>query len=228
MAQRRVYELARELGCDTRVVLEELTAMGEFVRSASSTVPGPVVARLRQRLHTKIGPRPGRSVQNAPVERPSEIASPTAHLGPPPAPRPAPVGPIGRRREWYRGEPAEGFVKVLLDGYVVSTDAGHRPYKALYWLDEVERARKLASAWAGCLLSMTNEDILAWMATRVGPENALELHRRGVTPEEVGWSYADRGRDPLDHRLRIGEFTVEQVVIEVEGRRHQAEAETGV
>ncbi len=40
----RVYELAKELGVDSKTVLNKLEAMGEFVKSASSTVE-PAVAR---------------------------------------------------------------------------------------------------------------------------------------------------------------------------------------
>ena len=41
MAKARVYELAKELGVDSKTVLEKLKDMGEFVKSASSTVEAP-------------------------------------------------------------------------------------------------------------------------------------------------------------------------------------------
>ncbi|KAB8299691.1 translation initiation factor IF-2 [Bifidobacterium apri] len=47
MAKQRVYELAKELGVDSKTVLEKLKDMGEFVKSASSTVEAPVVRRLK-------------------------------------------------------------------------------------------------------------------------------------------------------------------------------------
>ena len=43
----RVYELAKELGVDSKTVLSKLEAMGEFVKSASSTVEPPVARKLR-------------------------------------------------------------------------------------------------------------------------------------------------------------------------------------
>lgn len=46
MAKTRVYELAKELGMDSRTLLNLLKTRGEFVRSASSTVEPPVVRRL--------------------------------------------------------------------------------------------------------------------------------------------------------------------------------------
>ena len=48
MAKVRVHELAKELGQPSKVVLQKLQDMGEFVRSASSTIEAPVARRLRQ------------------------------------------------------------------------------------------------------------------------------------------------------------------------------------
>ena len=46
MSKVRVYELARELGVESKEVLAKLQEMGEFVRSASSTIEPPVARRL--------------------------------------------------------------------------------------------------------------------------------------------------------------------------------------
>ena len=48
MAKVRVYELAKELGMESKVVLVKLQELGEFVRSASSTVEPPVVRKMRE------------------------------------------------------------------------------------------------------------------------------------------------------------------------------------
>jgi translation initiation factor IF-2 len=48
VAKVRVYELAKELGVESKVVLAKLQDMGEFVRSASSTVEPPVVRKLKE------------------------------------------------------------------------------------------------------------------------------------------------------------------------------------
>ena len=50
MPKVRVYELAKELGVESKVVMTKLQEMGEFVRSASSTVEPPVVRRLRSEM----------------------------------------------------------------------------------------------------------------------------------------------------------------------------------
>jgi translation initiation factor IF-2 len=46
VAKVRVHELAKELGVESKVVLAKLKEMGEFVKSASSTVEPPVVKRF--------------------------------------------------------------------------------------------------------------------------------------------------------------------------------------
>lgn len=51
----RVYELARELGVDSRRLLSRLSELGEFARSASSVLEPPVVRKLRG---AGIGPKP--------------------------------------------------------------------------------------------------------------------------------------------------------------------------
>ncbi len=50
MSKVRVYELAKELGYDSKTVLAKLQDMGEFVRSASSTIEPPVARRLKEAL----------------------------------------------------------------------------------------------------------------------------------------------------------------------------------
>ncbi|HYO34006.1 MAG TPA: translation initiation factor IF-2 [Nocardioidaceae bacterium] len=50
MAKARVHELAKEFGVPSKNVLDALKDMGEFVKSASSTVEAPVARRL-QELH---------------------------------------------------------------------------------------------------------------------------------------------------------------------------------
>ena len=56
MAKVRVYELAKELGVESKTVLSMLKDMGEFVRSASSTVEAPVERRLKEKLASEPPP----------------------------------------------------------------------------------------------------------------------------------------------------------------------------
>ncbi|MFY9916179.1 MAG: translation initiation factor IF-2 N-terminal domain-containing protein, partial [Nocardioidaceae bacterium] len=48
MAKARVHELAKEFGVPSKDVLAALKDMGEFVKSASSTVEAPVARRLEE------------------------------------------------------------------------------------------------------------------------------------------------------------------------------------
>ncbi|GGL21709.1 translation initiation factor IF-2 [Planomonospora parontospora] len=100
MAKVRVYELAKEFGVESKVVMAKLQEMGEFVRSASSTIEAPVVRRLTEALGVpakgssdKGAGRAPRPPQAAP--RPAEgqaggAAAPTAVPRPGPAPKPGP------------------------------------------------------------------------------------------------------------------------------------------
>ena len=56
MPKVRVYELAKELGVESKIVLTMLKDMGEFVRSASSTVEAPVERRLKEKLASEPPP----------------------------------------------------------------------------------------------------------------------------------------------------------------------------
>ena len=86
MAKVRVYELAKELGLESKELLKTLNDMGEFVRSASSTIEAPVVRRLNEKMKVDRGDAPAAA---APAARPTP-SSPT----PAPAPAPAPAAPV--------------------------------------------------------------------------------------------------------------------------------------
>ncbi|WP_199511911.1 translation initiation factor IF-2 [Nucisporomicrobium flavum] len=75
----RVHELAKELGVDSKTVLAKLKEMGEFVKSASSTVEAPVARRLRGAL----------DAQNGAAAAAPATAAPSAPA--PSAPRPSPT-----------------------------------------------------------------------------------------------------------------------------------------
>ena len=87
----RVHELAKELGVESKVVLAKLKEMGEFVKSASSTIEPPVARRLKEAFPSNggaptPGPRPGRS-DHPPVTEPDSPPPPPAREPPAPARR---------------------------------------------------------------------------------------------------------------------------------------------
>ncbi|GIF10396.1 translation initiation factor IF-2 [Actinoplanes teichomyceticus] len=88
----RVHELAKELGVDSKTVLAKLKEMGEFVKSASSTVEAPVARRLRGALEAGGSIPAAPAAPAAPAPAPSGGA-PTPSVAPrpgPPAARPQP------------------------------------------------------------------------------------------------------------------------------------------
>ena len=50
MSKVRVSALAKEVGVTSKVLLERLNAMGEYVKTASSTVEAPVVRRYKEKF----------------------------------------------------------------------------------------------------------------------------------------------------------------------------------
>ncbi|MGW1803441.1 translation initiation factor IF-2 [Streptomyces sp. NPDC002078] len=92
MAKVRVYELAKEFGVESKVVMAKLQELGEFVRSASSTIEAPVVRKLTDAFQ---GGGNGKSAAKpAPRKAAPRPAAPSpAQAARPAAPRPAPKPP---------------------------------------------------------------------------------------------------------------------------------------
>ncbi|WP_079551381.1 translation initiation factor IF-2 [Arthrobacter sp. 49Tsu3.1M3] len=86
MAKVRVHELAKELGITSKDAVTKLQELGEFVRSASSTIEAPVVRKLRNAFPDA----PAASKSEAPASAPQASASPAANR---PAPAPGPAAP---------------------------------------------------------------------------------------------------------------------------------------
>ncbi|MER6455022.1 translation initiation factor IF-2 [Streptomyces sp900105245] len=88
MAKVRVYELAKEFGVESKVVMAKLQELGEFVRSASSTIEAPVVRKLTDAFQ---GGGNGKSAgKPAPRKASPKPAAPSpAQAARPAAPRPA-------------------------------------------------------------------------------------------------------------------------------------------
>ena len=52
-AKPRVHEIASELGIESKVALEKLKELGEFVKGPSSTIEPPVARKLRAALEAQ-------------------------------------------------------------------------------------------------------------------------------------------------------------------------------
>ncbi|MFC4018053.1 translation initiation factor IF-2 [Micromonospora sp. GCM10011542] len=83
----RVHELAKELGVESKTVLAKLKEMGEFVKSASSTVEAPVARRLRNAFVASAGAPASAAAPSAPASAPASTPTPS------PTPTPTPGAP---------------------------------------------------------------------------------------------------------------------------------------
>ena len=96
MAKARVYEVAKELGIDGKTAVAKLQELGEFVKSASSTIEAPVARKLRDATRTpwlRLPPEGSRQ------EGSSQKAAPSPADG---APTPAAALPQRLRRQRLR------------------------------------------------------------------------------------------------------------------------------
>ncbi len=90
MPKARVYELAKELGVDSKTVLNKLEAMGEFVKSASSTVEPPVARKLKNAFASNAQ---GNASE---AKKPAAKTAPAPAAQAPAAPKPAAPKPVDK------------------------------------------------------------------------------------------------------------------------------------
>ena len=97
MSKVRVYELAKELGVESKTVLAKLADLGEFVRSASSTIEAPVARRLREAMPPAEAAPPKKKAPAkkaaAPAEAPEQTPAAAAPEAAPAPAAPAPAAP---------------------------------------------------------------------------------------------------------------------------------------
>ncbi|MDE0867617.1 MAG: translation initiation factor IF-2 [Aquiluna sp.] len=79
MALPRVYDIAKELGIDTKTALAKLEELGEYVKGGSSTITPPVAARLKTAFPKKEAPvkkEPAQPKAKPAAEAPAVVESP--------------------------------------------------------------------------------------------------------------------------------------------------------
>ena len=87
MAKTRVHELAKEFGVESKFVLEKLKEMGEFVKSASSTVEPPVEMRFKKQYGDELKAAAASApAADTATEAPAKKAAPKPGPKPPAAP----------------------------------------------------------------------------------------------------------------------------------------------
>ncbi len=78
MSKVRVSALAKETGETSKVVLERLNAMGEYVKSASSTIEAPVVRRYNEKYPADKVEAPKKAAPKRPAPQKTAPAAPEA------------------------------------------------------------------------------------------------------------------------------------------------------
>ncbi|KQZ07459.1 translation initiation factor IF-2 [Agromyces fucosus] len=92
-AKPRVHEIASELGVDSKIALEKLKEMGEYVKGPSSSIEPPVARRLKAALEAAGAAASAAPAASAPAKPAAATAAkPGAKPGPKPAPK-APAAP---------------------------------------------------------------------------------------------------------------------------------------
>jgi translation initiation factor IF-2 len=80
VAKVRVYELAKELGLESKELLAKFQEVGEFVRSASSTIEAPVVRKLMEKFPdlkaVEAAPEKAKVAKKAPAKK-AAVAGPS-------------------------------------------------------------------------------------------------------------------------------------------------------
>src|SRR5580693_10407720 len=73
----RVHEVAAELGIDSKVALDKLKEMGEYVKGPSSSIEPPVARRLKAALEADgIKPAAAPAPAKAPARPAAKVAAP--------------------------------------------------------------------------------------------------------------------------------------------------------
>jgi translation initiation factor IF-2 len=98
VAKVRVYELAKEFGVESKAVMDQLKEMGEFVRSASSTIEAPVVRRLKEAFSATAAPQDQQATRSRPAGQ-SAPRNGTDGARPQPGPRPGNIKKVKKKEK---------------------------------------------------------------------------------------------------------------------------------
>ena len=180
MAKVRVHELAKEYGVESRVILAKLKEMGEFVKSASSTVEPRIVQRLEDQY--------GEDLRGTPYT-PTMPAGWYDEKG---------AGPNPFSTPSQDSKLAEAAAVLEVPAHQLKLAPQPRARRLRTW-----PAAKPLTSWERNLFDKT--DRAAWMAAGLGPgegDLALRLTEKGLTPADL--SLPVRGMR-ASARLRGGE-----------------------
>lgn len=219
--QIRVHELARELGVSAREVLAKCSECGEFIKSASSTIPPRLVRKLREDFGTANRSVSPSKYGNAMQPRRSSDAD-DGGFG----------TALQRARHASRPNKSKstqpsGGIEIAIYRYAIDP---RRSRQGRYTPEERDRAERLTKRWAGTWLS----DIPSWIAVSGGEhaDLAVRFSQAGLTAEDVGlrlgFGRIDPSRDAILARVAKGTLGFNDAVRQVkEFRQSQSESASG-
>lgn len=212
----RVHELATELGLSAKQVLTELNELGEFVKSASSTVDAKVADRLRRKF---AGAQPRRIDARA-YGVSADVEHPTLADDGGFASALAKAARRSRSAASTRHEP--GAIESAIYQYAIDP---RRTRRGRYTPEETDRAQRLLKRWLPTWL----DDMADWIRLTGGeyPDVAVQLSRAGLTAADaelrIGFGRIDPSRDTIIMRVLKGTLGVKDAVRQVQAfRRAQA------
>lgn len=212
----RVHELAKELGLTAKQVLAEFNELGEFVKSASSTVDAKVADRLRR----KFAGSPPRRIDDQDYGVSADIEHPT--LADDGGFEGALAKAARRSRSAASARHEPGAIESAIYQYAIDP---RRTRRGRYTPEETDRAERLLKRW---LLTWL-DDMADWIRLTGGehPDVAVQLSRAGLAAADaelrIGFGRIDPSRDTIIMRVIKGNLGVKDAVRQVqEFRRAQA------
>lgn len=188
----RVYELAKEFGVESKAVLAKLSALGEFVRSASSVVPAPVERRLREVMDQPAPNHDGFEVVAPAVTRTRSSRIAYEHK------RRAPRHELTleqeaeiRKRQSQRGKRYKGSIDPATQQSLAWNDAQIPPF-----IDEYEQAFAETRRWTD-LGWIAHEEIARWRdeCPGISAECGMAFQAAGVSPRSARKRWNGRALD---------------------------------
>jgi hypothetical protein len=215
LSKIRVAALARDLGIPSRKLLEILNGMGEYTKSASSTVEAPTVRKVRAHLDrsapgTPPPPatppeRPQNNPWKPPAIRARDVAKPPRYTGARPRPRsrfqrapeaPTPyrpstvapplVGQVKRPNPDVPGNDARSEAAAIFDVPAKFIRLAKTP-RPRYGEEHRTLLSPEDSEWVKWHMDLTAKDV--WMAHGLGSRDAklaFDCAQAGLMPSDLG------------------------------------------
>jgi Translation initiation factor IF-2, N-terminal region len=214
----RVHELAKELGVTSQEILVACSNYGEFIKSASSTLPAPLARRLRADLGGRTN-----SISPRDYGVSADISQRTV----------VDDGGFGAAYEKARrqsrspsfGTHKPGAIESAIYRYAIDP---HRTKRGGYTPEERDRAQGLTKHWATTWLP----EIVDWIRVSGGEHRdvAMKLSKEGLTPADaelrLGFGRIDTSRDTIVERVSKGTLGIKDAVRQVRDFR-RSERSTG-